>query len=126
MFVEISSNLFSWTGQSTSLKWVIVKKWPGSGQLPGRLSRRYLGFWKAEYDGRVFNLPFDGERTGNSYLSPLVKAKDDSMSVKVKVHFCLQFVLSEQDRDNSYGVRGYPCRRVLVLHVHQTGLAIVI
>jgi hypothetical protein len=35
------------------------------------LSRRYLGLWKAEDDGRVFGVPSDGERTGNNTMFPV-------------------------------------------------------
>jgi hypothetical protein len=34
------------------------------------LSRRYLGFWKAEDDGMVFGVPSDGEKTGNNAMFP--------------------------------------------------------
>jgi hypothetical protein len=45
------------------------------------LSRRYLGLWKAEDDGRVFGVPSDGERTGNNAVS-CFNIKKESMRVK--------------------------------------------
>jgi hypothetical protein len=69
--------IFSIEGVNYASGGVIAKKEPGSGQLPGPLSRRYLGFWKAEDDGRVFGVPSDGERKGNNAMFPATTLRNN-------------------------------------------------